>query len=144
MLCFFFLMIRRPPRSTRTDTLFPYTTLFRSPHRAADHRQRAASVPLPENTVRRSHAARGKPVYPRLPQSRSRTTYRSDRAVGIFRHQLRTAYRCHESRSEEHTSELQSLMRISYAVFCLKKKTNSARSSKKTTYTHTQNYSESY
>src|SRR3546814_1097303 len=81
------------------------------PHRAADHRQRAASVPLPENTVRRSHAARGKPVYPRLPQSRSRTTYRSDRAVGIFRH-----------KSEEHTSELHSLMSNSYAVFCCKKK----------------------
>src|SRR3546814_18086106 len=73
---FFFLMIRRPPRSTRTDTLFPYTTLFRS----WSSRSRFS-----------------------LPQSRHRRMPR---------------YR----RSEEHTSELQSLMRISYAVFCLKKK----------------------
>src|SRR3546814_14201524 len=80
-----FLMIRRPPRSTRTDTLFPYTTLFRSgvARLAASH----ALEPLPleaENLA----------------------------VVGAFGHR----------RSEEHTSELQSLMRISYAVFCLKKK----------------------
>src|SRR3546814_8131974 len=78
-------MIRRPPRSTRTDTLFPYTTLFRS-HRAIEH----------------------------MPQ------------VGLGQHMV--ARQPHEPyvavviRSEEHTSELQSLMRISYAVFCLKKK----------------------
>src|SRR3546814_1977600 len=80
---FFFLRIRRPPRSTRTDTLFPYTTLFRSPWRPAARIRREA--------------------IPRL---------RRDRSSG-FRSR---------SRSEEHTSELQSLMRISYAVFCLKKK----------------------
>src|SRR3546814_11643088 len=74
---FFFLMIRRPPRSTRTDTLFPYTTLFRSRGGDADLQRRGRG------------AAR-----------------RRQRA----------------GRSEEHTSELQSLMRISYAVFCLKKK----------------------
>src|SRR3546814_17593439 len=79
---FFFLMIRRPPRSTRTDTLFPYTTLFRS-------------------TPNRRGAQRGHCV---------RT---------VFRHYESTL---HRGRSEEHTSELQSLMRISYAVFCLKKK----------------------
>src|SRR3546814_12492618 len=82
---FFFVMIRRPPRSTRTDTLFPYTTLFRSECLAL-----VCAVPAfrtNENEMRND-------VGPRL------------------------------VRSEEHTSELQSLMRISYAVFCLKKKTN--------------------
>src|SRR3546814_9819025 len=80
-------MIRRPPRSTRTDTLFPYTTLFRSPRNpcSASARSRPSSSP-------RSRASASTP-------SPRRTL-----------------------RSEEHTSELQSLMRISYAVFCLKKK----------------------
>src|SRR3546814_3678491 len=87
MYHFVFLMIRRPPRSTRTDTLFPYTTLFRSISNAArwlTHIRRSASFPG-------TTASRSKSV-PKM------------------------------SRSEEHTSELQSLMRISYAVFCLKKK----------------------
>src|SRR3546814_9662649 len=89
---FLFLMIRRPPRSTRTDTLFPYTTLFRS-HAPRALRNRARDLP-----------DRGR--------SRSilRARARRCRVAGI------TA-----TRSEEHTSELQSLMRISYAVFCLKK-----------------------
>src|SRR3546814_20975395 len=89
----FFLMIRRPPRSTRTDTLFPYTTLFRS---------------RPSGPCRRSPAkARPSPGEP--PPSR--------RPAGYIR----------RLRSEEHTSELQSLMRISYAVLCLKKtKTNTS------------------
>src|SRR3546814_17759472 len=77
---FFFLMIRRPPRSTRTDTLFPYTTLFRS---ACPPTTRCSPAPRP-GSASRKHWKRS-------------------------------------SRSEEHTSELQSLMRISYAVFCLKK-----------------------
>src|SRR3546814_7880899 len=77
---FFFLMIRRPPRSTRTDTLFPYTTLFRS-------------------------------AFPRAQEVK---------AAEI----LCQLHRLVDHRSEEHTSELQSLMRISYAVFCLKKKKN--------------------
>src|SRR3546814_18835586 len=80
---FFFLMIRRPPRSTRTDTLFPYTTLFRSAR-------------LPDHGLQ--------PV-----------------AYGARRSPRRVADGPRR-RSEEHTSELQSLMRISYAVFCLKKK----------------------
>src|SRR3546814_5071110 len=92
MLCFFFLMIRRPPRSTRTDTLFPYTTLFRS----EDRRQRLAARE-PRHGLR--HAGGGR--------------------LGGARHEA--GERLHQ-RSEEHTSELQSLMRISYAVFCLKKK----------------------
>src|SRR3546814_7414803 len=83
---FFFLMIRRPPRSTLTDTLFPYTTLFRSPRR-----QPAGGLEWSIGHIGRlSHTASHQ--YPR------------------------------QCRSEEHTSELQSLMRISYAVFCLKKK----------------------
>src|SRR3546814_3129023 len=78
---FFFLMIRRPPRSTRTDTLFPYTTLFRS-------------IVGQDKTV----------LHIKLNRPEKRNALSSD------------------LRSEEHTSELQSLMRISYAVFCLKKK----------------------
>src|SRR3546814_5225423 len=86
-------MIRRPPRSTRTDTLFPYTTLFRS------------QVPIHydmKNT--------GRPINPADPNAKyvSRYQYPEHAALSV--------------RSEEHTSELQSLMRISYAVFCLKKK----------------------
>src|SRR3546814_1742301 len=81
---FFFLMIRRPPRSTRTDTLFPYTTLFRS---SAAGRSKA-TIPVSE----------------------------------AFQPCMSRVTRYLRSRSEEHTSELQSLMRISYAVFCLKKK----------------------
>src|SRR3546814_19373175 len=81
---FVFLMIRRPPRSTRTDTLFPYTTLFRS-----RPEWDCADFDLQQIGKRR-----------------------------LERHDPQ------DYRSEEHTSELQSLMRISYAVFCLKKKTN--------------------
>src|SRR3546814_10857004 len=95
----FFLMIRRPPRSTRTDTLFPYTTLFRSSAGA-----RSTSGPS------RPASASG-----HLPANRHD---RSCRASG--RSRRRAAPTC--GRSEEHTSELQSLMRISYAVFCLKQK----------------------
>src|SRR3546814_8286642 len=99
-------MIRRPPGSTRTDTIFPYTTLFRSRHRGArlcDHRLAA----LPAR--RRVPAAneRGRPAL---------YAFRAAGTVG--------------SRSEEHTSELQSLMRISYAVFCLKKKKQTLNTNK--------------
>src|SRR3546814_2775421 len=90
---FFFLMIRRPPRSTRTDTLFPYTTLFRSSGLTAKNRTAG------------------------------------NQRIGFIFQKLQClvesrAQRHHllNQRSEEHTSELQSLMRISYAVFCLKKK----------------------
>src|SRR3546814_7661083 len=95
-MLFFFLMIRRPPRSTRTDTLFPYTTLFRSAGR--NDRQAARG------------GARGR--WSRLLHAVQRQSGRA-RAAGRDRRAVR---------SEEHTSELQSLMRISYAVFCLKKK----------------------
>src|SRR3546814_6186422 len=95
-------MIRRPPRSTRTDTLFPYTTLFRSlqarnrfgiiaphPHAGGDSARKADEPAVLVGTG----------------------------GAGLARHRT-------SDRSEEHTSELQSLMRISYAVFCLKKKNN--------------------
>src|SRR3546814_10512281 len=108
-------MIRRPPRSTRTDTLFPYTTLFRS------------TLPV---TFRRG-SARGKA------RARILWIFREDKEwTAAARCNFPTARHCcitamgapeksrssRQSRSEEHTSELQSLMRISYAVFCLKKK----------------------
>src|SRR3546814_3040051 len=98
-------MIRRPPRSTRTDTLFPYTTLFRS-GRAGD-RQREVRV---------------RPARPGDPRGRDRRGEHRSRAAQHPR-LLRAAHGFQpRARSEEHTSELQSLMRISYAVFCLKKK----------------------
>src|SRR3546814_4082861 len=102
----FFLMIRRPPRSTRTDTLFPYTTLFRSGLSGlvvgqADRDARRAGLrkPAPEDIQRLAGIA-----------LRVHGLHGADEIVA-------------GDRSEEHTSELQSLMRISYAVFCLKKKT---------------------
>src|SRR3546814_17220924 len=91
----FFLMIRRPPRSTRTDTLLPYTTLFRSPCRRP-----LARCGWLLQTHSRHYAVR---------------TYGPCASCAVHHVRLR---------SEEHTSELQSLMRISYAVFCLKKKKN--------------------
>src|SRR3546814_7166755 len=95
---FFFLMIRRPPRSTRTDTLFPYTTLFRSCSTAP----RGPAISMVS-----------RPSSPNCSTRCARTS------------------RCSAKRSEEHTSELQSLMRISYAVFCLKKKTKKTTKKKK-------------
>src|SRR3546814_3637633 len=97
-------MIRRPPRSTRTDTLFPYTTLFRSagfPH------------PLPRRARPHAQADRG------AVQAGGRNLR------GPSRRGMRGV--AGDRRSEEHTSELQSLMRISYAVFCLKKKKKEKR-----------------
>src|SRR3546814_7646904 len=92
-------MIRRPPRSTRTDTLFPYTTLFRS----RDHRQGRAVEDIGRGSPRRRRPAQRDRLQHRKPVRRLRDAGPRDR-------------------SEEHTSELQSLMRISYAVFCLKNK----------------------
>src|SRR3546814_10964661 len=90
MYLFFFVMIRRPPRSTRTDTLFPYTTLFRS-----------------VRTTLLTLAFVNCNIYTKMDQEGGNFKRFEDEA---------------SVRSEEHTSELQSLMRISYAVFCLKKK----------------------
>src|SRR3546814_3169848 len=104
-------MSRRPPISTRTDTLFPYTTLFRS---AARRHARLFAARLDVGAAKHvvedhHHAKREIPA------------------------EARGRGREHERRSEEHTSELQSLMRISYAVFCLKKK---HRTTPQTTISH--------
>src|SRR3546814_4196126 len=96
--CFFFVMKRRPPRSTRTDTLFPYTTLFRSKRG-------------------------GSPMVPAAPNFFLAYLARGGRPEDQEQHDEREADEEQDLRSEEHTSELQSLMRISYAAFCLKKKT---------------------
>src|SRR3546814_3076865 len=104
-------MIRRPPRSTRTDTLFPYTTLFRSD----GIRRQSGQVGSEPTTGPRLSPA------PERKRSPSRRLWWSQTQLMKRR----------GPRSEEHTSELQSLMRISYAVFCLKKK-------KKKNNTHTQ------
>src|SRR3546814_2851002 len=98
-------MIRRPPRSTRTDTLFPYTTLFRSGGGAGPFGSGALA-----GTIELASAARGE-----LPLLSGGIAYGSRDSLIA------------DARSEEHTSELQSLMRISYAVFCLKKKMRIAR-----------------
>src|SRR3546814_7806665 len=121
-------MIRRPPRSTRTDTLFPYTTLFRSAGDlwpAVAQRHHSARFRLSER-VRSGcpvvDGARGRQQRQRHQQPQHPTAER--RLVGAFEAAVR---------SEEHTSELQSLMRTSYAVFCLKKK-----NTRLTDYTTTQ------
>src|SRR3546814_1809506 len=111
-------MIRRPPRTTRTDTLFPYTTLFRSAGadavgaRGGARPAHAAAIAFIEDEIAagiRIDAAEGDA---------------GRRAAGLAAHPVgkRLAEGSEHDRSEEHTSELQSLMRISYAVFCLKKK----------------------
>src|SRR3546814_7086408 len=103
-------MIRRPPRSTRTDTLFPYTTLFRS---------RPRPGPLAEC---------------RRPPDRGR--FRPRAAFGGTAYRIVRRGEGGAPRSEEHTSELQSLMRISYAVFCLKKKKKNNNNNKTETTTN--------
>src|SRR3546814_1766703 len=97
-------MIRRPPRSTRTDTLFPYTTLFRS---AAPYSREPVSAGIPVAAVLELRGGRA-----------------AELGIGEGDHVQ------WGDRSEEHTSELQSLMRISYAVFCLKKKNTNIESNK--------------
>src|SRR3546814_10311018 len=112
MICVVFLMIRRPPRSTRTDTLFPYTTLFRS-------------------AVKRMLSCAGARI--------SALRKSKMRCIAILQSPTSQWWRCRMKgwvkgsapmRSEGHTSELQSLMRISYAVFCLKKKKMNDRKQK--------------
>src|SRR3546814_5481889 len=101
-------MIRRPPRSTRTDTLFPYTTLFRSLTEMGDP-ARAGVLPVQVDVT----AGQGGPHGGATGQAAGALHVRAGGLEGLG-----------GDRSEEHTSELQSLMRISYAVFCLKKKKN--------------------
>src|SRR3546814_6257526 len=124
---FFFLMIRRPPRSTRTDTLFPYTTLFRSGVGELINSVSFCCRSFFGNFLSVFHSALGtaRCVYPLIlrqlkyvslnarPPSSPRPKPWANAAP---------AAPAAVDRSEEHTSELQSLMRISYAVFCLKKK----------------------
>src|SRR3546814_4593027 len=98
----FFLMIRRPPRSTRTDTLFPYTTLFRSRLTLTDR----PTIPRKSGSSPRMSPPARASASEKSFTGRARVVVRAWRVL----------------RSEEHTSELQSLMRISYAVFCLKQK----------------------
>src|SRR3546814_10316344 len=102
-------MIRRPPRSTRTDTLFPYTTLFRSAEGAA--------APAPG----RDGDAASRRDQPSAGGDGAARRRRGEHGASAAQHAALFRDECHR-RSEEHTSELQSLMRISYAVFCLKKK----------------------
>src|SRR3546814_2908223 len=104
-------MIRRPPRSTRTDTLFPYTTLFRSP-------MVAFLVDGKPVALLQEQPARYLLVEPATGERRRVTAQVAEELSG-------EAYVLYRPRSEEHTSELQSLMRISYAVFCLKNKIRS-------------------
>src|SRR3546814_8333426 len=118
-------MIRRPPRSTRTDTLFPYTTLFRSSpitlclnvglETSAHHGGRFRSVVGPGRAVGQATRSGG----PEMPPSPIMTEDLANVAQA-------------DISSEEHTSELQSLMRISYAVFCLNKK-NKTKNTKQQT-----------
>src|SRR3546814_7573243 len=119
-LCLFFLMVRRPPRSTRTDTLFPYTTLFRST---------GARAGIYGSIGRRRRHG------PRIALAYARSSGVTNSADSFT---LPAS-----PRSEEHTSELQSLMRISYAVFCLKKKKTQTNAIHELTPYHAQqnNYS---
>src|SRR3546814_1566581 len=98
-------MVRRPPRSTRTDTPFPYTTLFRSTPAISEAALATPSTPLP--ATRRWTS----------PSFEAAVTAASVASLTVL-----PSCSTQTRRSEEHTSELQSLMRISYAVFCLKKK----------------------
>src|SRR3546814_10211687 len=114
-------MIRRPPRSKRTDTLFPYTTLFRSAPRASA--PGVPPFPVLQSTKAESPAFRQAcdqvgAECDRKDHCATRQTKKEGTVSGALFDNWRSG-----RRSEEHTSELQSLMRISYAVFCLKKKT---------------------
>src|SRR3546814_10525329 len=120
MDCCFFLMLRRPPRSTRTDTLFPYTTLFRSVPRALGHEEHRREVRPCRQPER--HAVRTRCLV-RLQHAGQRHARPADHGRDRLPRRVRRDALGAAARSEEHTSELQSLMRISYAVFCLKKKT---------------------
>src|SRR3546814_6335586 len=123
-------MLRRPPRLTRTDTRLPYPTLFRSRFARTRQARRRGRVRQSDcaGGRRRPHAAPpARPASAALSGAPSRSRRRSGAATAPAtpptRHAAAWPSRTSAGRSEEHTSELQSLMRISYAVFCLKKKT---------------------
>src|SRR3546814_9115926 len=136
-------MLRRPPRSTRTDTLFPYTTLFRSKTDRVDRiaRRNGAAVELvadeavghrhaPQPQAQREHPDRpgGQPAFPEQPFRLRLVGDLAHRRAALQKIGRKTGKRKRKAvddvmrRSEEHTSELQSLMRISHAVFCMNKK----------------------
>src|SRR3546814_1466666 len=149
MCLVFFLMIRRPPRSTRTDTLFPYTTLFRSvarggcplwsPHALLEpengrvhfrqpqphphHQPRADAADVEGRLFLRGQAGCQRRSHP-VRRHQARCPRDDRRRSTSLRHAVRQPAL---ARSEEHTSELQSLMRIAYAVFCLKKQNKKAQ-----------------
>src|SRR3546814_3857606 len=115
-------MIRRPPRSTRTDTHFPYTTHFRSNYTVSWNSVSGA-------TRYRLQERAGSGSWAEIQNSSATTKALSGKPDGTYSYRVRacsgtSTSTCGAYRSEEHTSELQSLMRISYAVFCLKKKNN--------------------
>src|SRR3546814_19224112 len=113
----FFLMLRRPPRSTRTDTLFPYTTLFRSSRIARETYDTAApTISVSSEDLLESGNSELSETLADLPQLSS--TLNDSTVTGNTQNSGLSSI---QLRSEEHTSELQSLMRISYAVFCLNK-----------------------
>src|SRR3546814_7128048 len=112
-------MIRRPPRSTRTDTLFPYTTLFRS------NDVIALSQTSDSRGSRNITSAFAEVSVPFFSRDNAITGFqRLDLSLAVRSEHYSDFGTATKPRSEEHTSELQSLMRISYAVFCLKQKTN--------------------
>src|SRR3546814_7665839 len=121
-------MIRRPPRSTRTDTLFPYTTLFRSfdlfgPERQCFHRAEDRRSVETARLVARAIGGIDLDLVDGLVRQRKASREIIFARLVVEEHRYcRKARGGHRNRSEEHTSELQPLMRISYAFFCLKKK----------------------
>src|SRR3546814_2971707 len=111
-------MIRRPPRSTRTDTLFPYTTLFRSGRSLWPDHGEPPPPDVPQHVLAFSRRHLDRRLHIRLPDGDAAMSANAQAG-----HDAAHADGHHDhERSEEHTSELQSLMRISYAVFCLNKK----------------------
>src|SRR3546814_10914423 len=116
-------MIRRPPRSTRTDPLFPYTTLFRSAgcRTQDDHEQHR------QNEKNQGHGHDGGKARGLFFRAHHALIAKFSRQDAQGRSKRRTKFFGLDHRSEEHTSELQSLMRISYAVFCLTKQTLTLR-----------------
>src|SRR3546814_10707791 len=121
-------MIRRPPRSTRTDTLLPYTTLFRSPRTTS-----TSFITLAGEKKCRPRTSAGRLVTEAISSIDRYEVFEARIAPGLAIPSSRAKI---SFRSEEHTSELQSLMRISYAVFCLKKK-NNIEHKRSTSYKHT-------
>src|SRR3546814_10222712 len=113
----FFLMIPLPPRSTRTDTLVPYTTLFRSQHANRDRAMKMLKARMYEAEMQRRNSAKQA-----VEDSKSDIEWGNQIRSYVLDQSRIKDLRTGVERSEEHTSELQSLMRTSYAVFCLKKK----------------------